>query len=293
MSRPRVGLIGAGRWGSGPLLKNLSRHMDVVWVADPSEAAQQRARDAGYVSRDAPDWDSVEAVAVATPIATHFSLACDALYRNKHVLCEKPLAERAQFARFVSDASGDRVLMVSSPWLYHPAIIRAGEVARELGDPLWFRSTRTSWDERPLDPIADLLPHDVGILQAWTGERVASVSAMHNGHTASVTLGTETGVIGTVQYSYRDRTKRRDVFLGCEGGVVRADAGGLTTWIGDETAASAPDGPEPLDAMCAEFVACIREGRQPRHGNLAEAIHVAEVIEAAHTSIREQRVVGL
>lgn len=295
----RIGVIGFGRWAPN-LVRNLAKHATIAWVCDPSEAAQERARDAGYVSRDAPEWDACDAVAVVTPIATHTALVAEAMNHGKHVLCEKPLATTRSAAAYI--ASRAATLMVSSPWLYHPAIIRASAVARELGAPLWFRSTRTSWDERPLDPIADLLPHDVGILQAWAGERVASVSAMHNGHTASITLGTETGVIGTVQYSYRDAVKHRDVALGCELGRVSFDLGtlyvqshkgGLTADTERRYREPVADGSEPLDAMCAEFVACIREGRQPRHGNIAEAIHVAEVIEAAHTSIREQRVVTL
>jgi predicted dehydrogenase len=290
----RVGIVGWGRWAPN-LARNLAKHCTVSWVCDPSEAAQQRARDAGYVSCNAPLWDECDAVAIATPIATHKAIVFDTLHHEKHVLCEKPLAVRASDARVLADCARDFqcVLFTSAPWLYHPAIQRAAAIAPELGAPLWFRATRTSWDERPLDPLADLLPHDVGIMQAWGCGPVREVSAMVNGPTAGVTLMTERGVMGTIQYSYRDKNKRRDVFLGSERGVLRCDVAGLTTWTDVATDSYFLDQPEPLDAMCAEFVACIREGRAPKHGNVDAAIHVAAVIEAAHRSVAERRLVSL
>lgn len=314
----RVGIVGYGRWAPN-LARNLAKHATIAWVADPSEAAQARAREAGYVSCNSPMWNECDAVAIATPIATHFNITRHAIGCGKHVLCEKPLSTKAsEVAWFRSVGIGlgpeatkiigrHHKVMMSAPWLYHPAIQRAGEVARDLGAPLWFRATRTSWDERPLEPIADLLPHDVGILKAWTGQRVAEVSAVVEGPTASVTLRTDGGVVGTIQYSYRDRSKARHTELGCEGGSVSYD-GFTFGWSKPEFAEAVrtrsdsayryesfggSEHPEPLDAMCAEFVDCCREGRTPRFGNIDDALHVAEVIEAAHRSVSGRRVVTL
>jgi predicted dehydrogenase len=242
-------------------------------------------------------WDECDAVAIASPISTHSGLTAAAAKRSKHILSEKPLAVRRSDAESVARIAKEHgvTLMMSAPWLYHPAIQRAAAIAPELGAPLWFRATRTSWDERPLDPLADLLPHDVGIMQAWGCGPVRVLSAMVNGPTAGVTLMTDKGVLGTIQYTYRDRSKARDVVLGNERGVIYTNGTNAfdVERNSERTANIAIGGPEPLDAMCAEFVACIREGRAPKHGNVDEAIHVAAVIEAAHRSVAERRVVGL
>lgn len=316
----RIGLIGYGAWASKALARNVAKHATIAWVLDPSEAAVAKAvhddvaplgviggsfdrlTEANLTGRPI---DMVDAIVIAAPISLHYYYARHALLAGKHVLCEKPLGTKAEDVTNLGRLAFG-TLMASTPWNYHPAIQRAGIIARELGAPLWFRAARTSWDERPLDPIADLLPHDVGILRAWTGQEIAEVSATVEGPTASVTLRTTGGVLGTIQYTYRDREKQRRVELGCEGGLVRCDQmhpdefpsfyglqalrGESSWWLSDDEELK---GPEPLDAMCAEFVACCREGRAPKYGNVDDALAVAKAIEAAHKSVSERRVVTL
>jgi predicted dehydrogenase len=297
----RIGLIGYGVWARKALARNLANHCEIVWVCDEDKDAARAAVDDGLTGAaifgvenvSSHRWDSIDAICVATPIATHYDLVTEALEHRKHVLCEKPLATTGlEAVKLAELAEAMRCcLYVDHTWTHHPAIQRGAQVAKELGAPLWFRSVRTSWDDRGLDPIADLLPHDVSILKLWTGQRVAEVSATARGATASVAMVTTGGVVANVVLSYRDRTRLRTVELGCERGKIHNNGAPYICWdVSGAEFDEEPDGPEPLDAMCAEFVRRVVT-REP--GNIDEAIHVAQVIEAAHRSVAERRVVTL
>jgi predicted dehydrogenase len=272
----RVGIFGWGRW-SPNLYRNIAKHASVSWICDPS--ASVATTPVPHVRE--PVWDSVDAVIIATPIETHAELVGSALSHGVHVLCEKPLTtSRAEAVKLSMWATEIGVtLMMSCPWLYHPGFSAVASLVPSLDGPLWYRAERTSWDERHLDPIADLLPHDVGILQKLTRHRIAEVSALRNGPSAAVTMITAGGVLATADYTYCDSAKLRSATIGCRGGSMRID--------------SNVPGPEPLDAMCAEFVRCCKTGDTPVHGSDMDAIDVATVIEAAHESILMKRVVAL
>lgn len=302
MSALRVGIIGFGRWAPN-LARNFAKHATIAWIADNDTAARQRALEAGYAVTDERGAfengaEPVDAIVIATPIATHSRLAHRAIEAGKHVLCEKPLTTVAEVARNLGEFAKHRgvTLMVDHTWTAHPAIQRGAELASDLGAPLWYRAARTSWDERNLDPLADLLPHDVSIMRAWGCGDVREVTAsVSNGHTASVTMLTDRGVLATVQYSYRDRDKQRETALGGEHGVLSCDGTRLRLSASDKRiiVADCDYAVEPLDAMAAEFVRSATEGTTPRYGTIDEAIHVAAVIEAAHMSVRERCTVRL
>jgi predicted dehydrogenase len=94
----KVGLCGHGYWGRN-LLRTFASdaQLEVVAVSDIRESARERVRRTSTAIRlyadgtEVIDNPEVEAVAIATPAATHFSLARRALARGKHVLVEKPM----------------------------------------------------------------------------------------------------------------------------------------------------------------------------------------------------------
>src|SRR5262245_31165084 len=93
----RTGVIGFGYWGPN-LVRNFSANENfvVAAIADRSAALQAKAKSFlgvkimadGSELVAAPD---IDAVAIATPVATHYELARDALRSGKHVLIEKPM----------------------------------------------------------------------------------------------------------------------------------------------------------------------------------------------------------
>ena len=127
----RVGLIGYGYWGPN-LLRNFTNHPDfnVVAVADPSETRRSEVRRWNAAARlvetgeeivSSPD---IDAVVIATPVATHYRFARAALENGKHVLVEKPMCATSEEARdLVRLAEArDRVLMVDHTFLFTGAV---------------------------------------------------------------------------------------------------------------------------------------------------------------------------
>src|SRR5438270_10909798 len=126
-----VALLGAGYWGSN-LCRVLaqSRRFNLEWVADLNPAALERARRVAPMARvtadpSAPLADpSVDAVVVATPVASHATVALRALDAGKHVFVEKPLAASAAEAEQMCQRAEhlDRRLMVGHTFMYNRAV---------------------------------------------------------------------------------------------------------------------------------------------------------------------------
>jgi predicted dehydrogenase len=126
----KVGLCGHGYWGQN-LLRTFSGDpkFEVVAVSDIRESARDRVRRTNTAIRlygdgtEVIDDPEVEAVAIATPAATHFSLARRALVRDKHVLVEKPMcASVAEAKELVALAEvKDVTLMVATTPIFFTA----------------------------------------------------------------------------------------------------------------------------------------------------------------------------
>lgn len=169
--------LGCGYWGPN-LLRNLVAQPGcrVRWVAEAS--ADRRA----YVNANFPgvettsDWvravsdPAVDAVVIATPAATHASLAQAALELGKHVLVEKPLAtstaEADELARRAD--AGRRTLMVGHTFLYNPAVRHLKRLMDEghFGSVFYLYASRLNLGKVRSDVNAwwNLAPHDISIL---------------------------------------------------------------------------------------------------------------------------------
>ncbi len=124
----KVGVIGAGNWGKN-LVENFAEMGVLAGVADTVEAnleaaleiapaAQVFARGEELIAGDC------DAVAIATPVPTHFELAAAALKAGKDVFVEKPMtltsAESEELVRLAEDHG--RILMVGHLLLFQPPI---------------------------------------------------------------------------------------------------------------------------------------------------------------------------
>lgn len=171
-----LAVVGAGYWGPN-LVRNAlaSDDVDLRWLCDLDEPrARKVVRQNGDVgvttslARVLEDPD-VEAVAVATPAATHASIALAAIEAGKHVLVEKPLASTyADGLRMVEAAErAGLVLMCDHTYCYTPAVRRIRELVRsgDLGDIQFIDSVRINLGlvQRDIDVLWDLAPHDLSI----------------------------------------------------------------------------------------------------------------------------------
>jgi predicted dehydrogenase len=140
-----VGVVGLNYWGPN-LARNFDDLADLRWICDLDDdrRASQAARYPGARSTASYDElladDSLDAIVVATPVPTHYSLAKQALEAGKHVFVEKPPAMRAEemdeLVQLAADR--DRVLMPGHLLLYHPGVQKLKELidAGELGEVL-------------------------------------------------------------------------------------------------------------------------------------------------------------
>lgn len=98
-----ISQIGVGYWGPN-LLRNLiaNNRCEVKKIAEVSSERRDYVRKLYPVLHTTDTADdifndsSVDAVIIATPVATHFDLAMRALSSGKHILVEKPLAKSLQ-----------------------------------------------------------------------------------------------------------------------------------------------------------------------------------------------------
>ena len=137
----RVAHAGVGGWGKN-VVRVIGELTDLAWVIDTDEG-----RRAEYAARypqatvtasfaDALADDTVDAVAIATPVPTHYALAKQALEAGKHVLCEKPIGlDAADAERLAYAAAGHPTLKVMEAFMYrhHPQWQKACEIVRGGG----------------------------------------------------------------------------------------------------------------------------------------------------------------
>lgn len=184
-----VALVGPGYWGP-----NLARNLAVTPGArlhTLCDLREERLREIGSaypgvkleteLARVLED-PEVDAVVVATPVATHFDIARAALLADKHVLVEKPLATTSAEARALVElaAARRRTLMVGHVFLYNAAVrkVKAYIDSGELGDVYYVCSQRLNLGivRQDVNALWNFAPHDVSILNYWFGSRPLGVS---------------------------------------------------------------------------------------------------------------------
>jgi predicted dehydrogenase len=173
----RVGICGFGYWGP-----NLARSFAanpafrVIAVADRRPECQTRARNAFNSVRIFDDADElinsseVDAIAIATPVSTHYALTARALHRGIHVLVEKPLAASVAEAEElveISDAQNAK-LIVDHVYIFHDAVLKLKELKRTgvLGTISYYDSLRVNLGlfQPDMNVLWDLAPHDFSIV---------------------------------------------------------------------------------------------------------------------------------
>jgi len=319
-----IGLIGYGYWGPN-LARNLaaSRGARLAAVCDRSSArlaAARRAHPGVALTTDATALLSdlgVDAVAIATPAATHFSLAMAALHAGKHVLVEKPLAGSAHEAQALVEESERRglVLMVDHTFVFSPAVgaLRDLVTGGALGEPSYYDSARlnTGRIRRDLNVLWDLAVHDLAILDHVVPFAPAGVIATGvapaPGETECVvqlTVLYPAPFVAHVQASWLSPVKTRRIFIGGSRALVTYDDleprekirvhgcefpatdGGDDLLYRVAEAWAPPLAPtEPLRAVVDHFEQCIAEDRRPITDGMA-GLRVVRLLEAAGQSLR-------
>jgi predicted dehydrogenase len=240
----RVGVVGLGYWGPN-LVRNLHEVADaeVAAIVDrrPDAVAKLRRRYPaveGHRDIEAILEDpSIDACVIATPVATHYPLALQALSADKHVFVEKPLAGSSEQALELMEIAAERdlVLMVGHTFLYSPPVNLIGDriQSEDLGDAYFISMSRVNLGihQRDVSVVWDLGPHDFSILRYWLGESPSYVSAMSRGciipekpDVAFINLEYASGTIAHVELSWLAPSKlRRTTIVGSRQMIVYDD----------------------------------------------------------------------
>lgn len=187
----RIGVIGCGLWGPNHV-RNFSAlpGSEVVAIAD-TNPDRLRALEAQYKSlvtfQDYTKllaYDQLDAVVVATPTGTHAPIVRDALLAGRHVLCEKPLCERAEEGEELAELAERRslLLMVGHVFLFNHGILRLKEFIQsgQLGRLYYITAKRTNLGpiRGDVNSVYDLAAHDISIMNFLLDEVPERVSAM-------------------------------------------------------------------------------------------------------------------
>jgi predicted dehydrogenase len=322
----RIAVVGLGYWGPN-LVRNLQEcpQAEVVSVCDKREDALARialrypaveaVTDLETVLRD----ERIEAVAIATPVSSHFPIARAALAAGKHVFVEKPLAASGAEAAALAALADERglVLMPGHTFLYSPPVncIRALLQSGELGEIYFISTSRVNLGLHQPDASVtwDLGPHDFSILRYWLDDMPRWVSAVSRGcvmpgipDVAFITLEFDSGAICHVELSWLAPSKlRRTTVVGSRKMLVYDDTSNepvrifdsgvalkdpesfgeyrLTYRTGDIVSPHIPAG-EPLMLEMTDLCEAIRGGPQPR-SSADVGIDVVRMIEAVDDSL--------
>lgn len=228
-----VGVLGCGAWGRNYLrVLQEDRGAQVVACADPAPGAldwvrrQYPAVRAGTDAAGVIGAKDVAAVVIATPAATHRPFAERALAAGQDVLVEKPLAlTSAECDALTAQAArGKRLLMVGHTFLYNDSVRLVRDLVRrpDFGRVYYLVARRNNLGPvRPdVSAIWDLAPHDISIFNFVVGATPEAVNAVGAGYLAPgrpdvafLTLHYPGGVIGSIQVSWVDSQKIRDVVV--------------------------------------------------------------------------------
>lgn len=209
-----LAVVGAGYWGP-----NLARNamaleeIRLKWVCDLDlERARGVVGDQTSV-RVTADLDevlsdeSVEALAIATPPATHAELALRCIEAGRHVLVEKPLAYSCAVGAQIVEAAKQQgvVLQCDHTFCYTPAVQRIHDMVRrgELGTLHYYDSVRINLGlvQADADVFWDLAPHDISILDHVLGSARHPTTVMAQG---ADPLGVGHPCLGYVSLTFDD-----------------------------------------------------------------------------------------
>jgi len=265
----------------------------------------------------------VDAIAISTPVSTHFPLALEALRAGKHVLVEKPMTRTSEQATQLIEEADRRklVLMVDHTFVYTGAVRKIRELIDKgcLGDVYYYDSTRVNLGlfQQDVDVIWDLAVHDLSIMEYILPEMATEVSATGIGHVngaaeniAYVSVFYGTSMIAHLNVNWLSPVKIRRTLIGGskqmivyddlessekvkvydKGVVVKNGPESLykllVSYRSGDMYAPQIDISEALRVEAQHFADCIVNGRVPLTDGRA-GLRVVNVLEAATRSMKE------
>jgi len=333
MTAISIGVVGCGYWGPN-LLRNFAENdsAELRWLCDTDEARLAAMGRRYPAAQTAGDYQKLladprlDAVAIVTPVATHFQIARQALLAGKHVLVEKPLTATATEAEELIDLArrNGRTLMVDHTFVYTGAVRKMKEVVQsgELGELLYFDSVRINLGlfQRDINVVWDLAPHDLSIMDYLIERQPDGLSAIGSCHIekgieniAYLILHFPDDFIAHFHFNWLAPVKIRHTLIAGSRKMIlyddieptekvrvydkgvstnrtgpdrEADYQTLVSYRTGDVWAPKLDTTEALRHVVAEFLDSIRAARQPLTDGAA-GLRVVRLLEAAQRSIKQ------
>ncbi len=325
----RFGVIGYGYWGPN-VVRNLDQldGSEVVAVCDKSPAARKKVQKAySHVITTSESAEliastEIDAIAVVTPVWTHYELTKAALENGKHVFVEKPFTSNSAQAEELINLAAKKNLkiMVDHTFLFTGAVKKIGQLLEEgtLGNIYYYDSTRVNLGlfQHDVNVVWDLAPHDLSIIDHLIKESPEALVATGQTHlndhedVAFITIYFPNNIIAHINVNWLSPVKIRTTLIGCEKkmlvwndleadekikvydkGVNITSREGLYNLLvnyrsGDMWAPQV----EQVEALKQEltyFLDCVSSNRTPFNDGAA-GLRVVKLLEAASQSVKQR-----
>ena len=323
----RIGVVGYGYWGP-----NIARNFHTVKDARVAVICDKRTESLTRAKQAFPDAEvtsdlcrvvmspDVDAVAVVTPVWTHFELAKAALENGKHVFVEKPFTSTADQAEQLVELGGKKNLriMVDHTFLFTGAVKKIRQLidGDELGKLYYYDSTRVNLGlfQHDVNVIWDLAPHDLSIMDHLIRDEPTAIIATGERHLNShedlayITVYFESNMIAHINVNWLSPVKVRTTLIGGEkkmvvwndveadekvkvydkGVQITARQGVydlLVSYRSGDMWAPRVEQTEALKAECQYFIDCVKDGKEPFNDGYA-GLKVVKMLEAADKSVK-------
>jgi predicted dehydrogenase len=325
----RLAVIGYGYWGPN-IVRNFqnTEGVTVSTICDLNPRSLTRAKKSHptiEVTTDCPavlSSPEIDAVAVITPVATHYPLAKQALENGKHVFIEKPFTQSTSTAQELVDlaAKKDLKIMVDHTFLFTAAVRKIKELIDSdvLGDLYYYDSMRVNLGlfQSDVNVVWDLAPHDLSIMQYLLKKKPQAVTANGASHIngkedlAFITVYFPDNVIAHFNVNWLSPVKVRTTLIGGEKkmlvwndlevdekikiydkGITRSSGEGvydlLVSYRMGDIWSPKIDQVEALKLGAQYFIDCIRKNETPFTDGVS-GLEVVKLLEAADTSLRNK-----
>jgi predicted dehydrogenase len=325
----RFGVIGYGYWGPN-IVRNIQSlaSAQVSAICDRSEPSLERAKRAAphvHLTTESAELigsPDIDAIAVITPVWTHYELAKQALLNGKHVFIEKPFtATSAQAEELIELAEKKGLtIMVDHTFLFTGSVRKIRQLIDEgaLGKLYYYDSMRVNLGlfQHDVDVLWDLAPHDLSIVDHLIGkpaEAIVATAATHlNSHAdvAFMTIYYPDNVIAHINVNWLSPVKIRMTLIGGEKkmlvwndvvsdekiriydrGVNIDSREGvydlLVSYRSGDMWAPKIESTEALKAELGYFVSCVEKSQRPFNDGMA-GLRVVKMLEAAQESLKRK-----
>ena len=320
--KKNIAVVGCGYWGKN-LVRNFYELSALHTICDLDETRlksfQEKFPDLA-ITNDYK-WllnnSEIEAVVLSIPAITHYKFAKQALFANKDVFVEKPIAlQYEEGEELVSLAKQkNKILMVGHILEYHPAIIKLKEMisSGELGKINYIYSNRLNLGKFRTEEniLWSFAPHDISVILSLLGEMPSEVSAFGgeylNQDITDVTITNMTFPSGTKAHIFvswlHPYKEQKLIVIGDKKMVVFNDVdpenklfsyNHKIDWIErlpvphPEAAEPIPiEKSEPLKSECQHFLECIESRTAPRTDGQS-GLRVLKVLELCQDSLKNK-----